>query len=150
MEPRLITPERVTYYTYTLEMIGPAGSCARMAGSGSQENRAYRECDEDGNPLNILDKYADFVRAEIQSRRDSPDWHVYIRPWEQSEQPTRIMLCCGRELPLARFTNTCDRCGCMWNQSGQSLAPVEHWGEETGEHWSDLVGGDLEPSCCTS
>ena len=143
MEPRLITPERVTYHTYTLEMIGPDGSCAGMAGSGSRQYRAYWECDATGNPLKILDKYKGAVLATIQARRASPGWHVSIRTWPRSEQPTRIMLCCGRELPLARFTNTCEGCGCMWNQSGQSLAPAEHWGDETGERWSDLVGGDL-------
>lgn len=45
--------------------------------------------------------------------------------------------CCGRELDLMSFTNDCE-CGAEYNSSGQRLAPREQWGEETGEHPSDL------------
>ena len=58
--------------------------------------------------------------------------HIYIQP--------AIGLCsCGDQVSLDGFTNTCDNCGADYNQSGQRLAPRSHWGEETGEHWSDIV-----------
>lgn len=44
---------------------------------------------------------------------------------------------CGRNVVLANFTNTCD-CGRDYNWNGSLLAPREQWGEETGEHWSDI------------
>ena len=45
--------------------------------------------------------------------------------------------CCGETLILSRFTNTCASCGADYNQSGSLLAARQHWGEETGEHWTD-------------
>lgn len=50
----------------------------------------------------------------------------------------RWLVCdCGEECELAGFTNTCE-CGAEYNMSGALLAPREQWGEETGEHASDL------------
>ena len=45
---------------------------------------------------------------------------------------------CGEEVELNGFTNTCEKCGTDYNQSGQRLAPREQWGEETGEHPADI------------
>jgi hypothetical protein len=51
----------------------------------------------------------------------------------------RIGRCeCGEEIYLDGFTNSCD-CGRMYNWAGQELAPVSQWGEETGEHPSDIL-----------
>lgn len=47
---------------------------------------------------------------------------------------------CGETMTLTDFTNAC-RCGRDYNMSGQLLAPRSQWGEETGEHWSDIVSG---------
>lgn len=56
---------------------------------------------------------------------------------EEGRMPIPVVRChCDRELECWRFTNTCD-CGTDYNFSGQRLAPREHWGEETGEHWSE-------------
>jgi len=44
--------------------------------------------------------------------------------------------CCGEEVYLSNFTNTCD-CGADYNSSGDRLAHRSQWGEETGEHWSE-------------
>jgi hypothetical protein len=49
--------------------------------------------------------------------------------------------CCGREVALHGFTNTCD-CGADYNGSGQLLAPREQWGIETGESVADILGVD--------
>jgi hypothetical protein len=51
----------------------------------------------------------------------------------------RVIVCCGDELELPDFTNTCPHCGSDYNSSGQRLAPREQWGEETGEHWLDII-----------
>jgi len=45
---------------------------------------------------------------------------------------------CGEAVGLSGFTNTCPVCGRSYNSSGQELAPVFCWGEETGEHPADL------------
>ena len=44
---------------------------------------------------------------------------------------------CGQEVEFSGFTNTCE-CGADYNWSGDRLAPRSQWGEETGEHWSDI------------
>lgn len=50
--------------------------------------------------------------------------------------PARIK-CCNQWLSLGSFTNTCEHCNADYNSGGQLLAPRSHWGEETGEHWSE-------------
>jgi len=45
---------------------------------------------------------------------------------------------CGRTVDLDHSTNECE-CGQLFNSSGQRLAPVEQWGEETGEHYLDIL-----------
>jgi hypothetical protein len=50
-----------------------------------------------------------------------------------------VVECCGDELYCYGFTNTCPICGSDYNQAGQRLAPREQWGEETGEHYTDIL-----------
>jgi hypothetical protein len=46
---------------------------------------------------------------------------------------------CGNSVQLDNAaTNTCDRCGALYNGSGQRLSDPRDWGEETGEHWADV------------
>lgn len=45
---------------------------------------------------------------------------------------------CGKHVRLSGFTNKCS-CGRMYNWAGQELAPVEQWGEETGEDSKDIL-----------
>lgn len=45
---------------------------------------------------------------------------------------------CGDTVVCANFTNTCS-CGADYNMSGQQLASRDQWGEETGEHPSDIA-----------
>ena len=53
-----------------------------------------------------------------------------------------VRCACGREVQCEGFTSTCAR-GRDYNWAGQELAPRSQWGEETGEHWSDILrGGD--------
>lgn len=53
----------------------------------------------------------------------------------------KIIQCCGQSLALPDFTNTCPHCDTDYNSFGQRLAPRSQWGEETGEHWTDIVNG---------
>jgi hypothetical protein len=52
--------------------------------------------------------------------------------------------CCGQTVYCYNFTNTCEICGTDYNWEGVRLAPRECWGEETGEHWSDIVNGNFD------
>ena len=50
-----------------------------------------------------------------------------------------VWVCCHTEFHCDRFTNTCPDCGADYNSSGQQLADRSQWGEETGEHLSDIL-----------
>lgn len=45
---------------------------------------------------------------------------------------------CGREVVLERNTNQCE-CGSYYNSIGQQLTDPRNWGEETGEHYTDIL-----------
>jgi len=62
-----------------------------------------------------------------------------VRTEEWNNRIVRIGKCCGRELYLDGFTNTCDLCGADYNWAGQRLSPRDQWGEETGEHPADIL-----------
>lgn len=54
--------------------------------------------------------------------------------------PPILRCMCGAAVELLDcMTNACDRCGQEYNGSGQALASRECWGEETGEHPSDVT-----------
>lgn len=64
-------------------------------------------------------------------------WQTIQEPetrWEKGH--TEVRCDCGRKVHCSEFTNGCD-CGRDYNWNGQLLAPRQHWGEETGEHWSE-------------
>lgn len=46
---------------------------------------------------------------------------------------------CGVLVHLGDFTNTCLKCGADYNWNGARLAPREQWGQETGEHYLDIL-----------
>jgi hypothetical protein len=54
----------------------------------------------------------------------------------------KVIECCGEDLHCYGFTTTCPICGADYNWAGNRLAPRECWGEETGEHWTDLMDID--------
>lgn len=62
-------------------------------------------------------------------------------PWTRDDgrEVTRLRIrCdCGVVVDCVRDVNPCD-CARDYNMSGQVLAPRHEWGEETGEHPSDL------------
>ncbi len=49
-----------------------------------------------------------------------------------------VQCSCGEEVDCLEFTNTCERCRKDYNFNGALLAPRHQWGEETGEHWSEI------------
>jgi hypothetical protein len=60
--------------------------------------------------------------------------------WVDGPRTFTVVDCkCGQEVPCySTWANTCDGCGSEYNKSGQSLAPRERWGEETGETHLDF------------
>ncbi len=49
--------------------------------------------------------------------------------------------CCGEEVELRGFTNTCS-CGADYNMSGDQLADRSQWGECEGDSLSDILSID--------
>lgn len=97
------------------------------------------ECDENGNLLATneaaLENYRK-VQAQPDKFRDKG-----VQTYHHSYVVPAVGRCedCGMEVSLDGFTNTCERCGADYNSGGQRLAPREFWGEETGEHLSDIL-----------
>ncbi len=67
--------------------------------------------------------------------------YMGINEYTHSYTEPAVGLCdlCNRKVYLDGFTNTCD-CGADYNMNGSLLASREFWGEETGEHISDILG----------
>lgn len=66
---------------------------------------------------------------------------VYVglqRQVHSYENPTIGKCGCGREVTLESNTNRCD-CGNYYNAVGQELSNPKTWGEETGEHYTDII-----------
>lgn len=57
--------------------------------------------------------------------------------WKSTHREPARGTCCGFNIELSAFTNTCHECGAEYNSGGQLLASRDFWGEETGEHWMD-------------
>jgi len=53
------------------------------------------------------------------------------------KEPSIGICYCGKEVVLDSGTNECE-CGNLFNSAGQQLSDPKHWGEETGEHPSDV------------
>ena len=58
--------------------------------------------------------------------------------WYREFSAPVIKCTCGEEVVCEHFTNTCT-CGRDYSFSGSLLAPRVQWGEETGEHLSDIL-----------
>ena len=62
-----------------------------------------------------------------------------IERWTSQYRWPKIIQCCENgQVELSNFTNTCRSCGADYNSSGQLLAPRHMWGEETGEHCTEI------------
>jgi len=99
-------------------------------------------CDKEGNvKIEELTEYGrkNFLacmEGEVEGRKVH---HVGIRQQVSHWSEPPVGECnCGQKVELGGFTNTCERCGRDYNFAGQELAPRSQWGEETGEHPSDI------------
>ena len=95
-------------------------------------------CDKDGNmePLNEIAQ-KNYERCQT----DENIIYVGVEAIERRHVEPAVGRCaCGHTVSLERsWINSCQGCGRDYNGSGQELAPREQWGEETGEHWTDIV-----------
>ena len=104
---------------------------------------AFR-CDADGN-VDEAALHPDGLESLRMCRAGEGSGRAIVFDGVMCEQRTirypAVARClCGARLELASsWLNTCDACGRDYDGSGTALAPRHHWGEETGEHWVDLV-----------
>jgi hypothetical protein len=97
------------------------------------------ECDAEGN----VDTAALNPAALANYRKCLSGEHNVIDrgvvPRDDEWTDPAVWVCCETEFHCDRFTNTCPDCGTDYNGSGQQLADRSQWGEETGEHLSDIL-----------
>ncbi len=81
------------------------------------------------------------AQAKYLSLCDDPDFNdlgIQVERWSFWD-PTIIRCQCGAQVSLeSTWLNACD-CGRDYDSVGNLLAPRCQWGEETGEHWCDVV-----------
>ena len=70
---------------------------------------------------------------------ESGDYNLRTHEYTSYQRVPAKGKCCNKWLELDGFTNTCPHCHSDYNSAGQLLAPRSHWGEETGEHWTDCI-----------
>ena len=116
-------------YCGSREIVGNAVEVTRSA--ASQEIRCH------GCEKTWFDLYA-LAGIEENEDRKGPLMEI-IRTEEWGTRLVRVGKCCGQELYLDGFTNTCEFCGADYNWAGQLLTPRDQWGEETGEHPADIL-----------
>jgi len=92
-------------------------------------------CDKDGKLLKESKYYEDSLKDVENGLKIDLGIVEYT---SRHVEPAIGECSCGEKVELKGFTNTCE-CGADYNMSGQLLAPREQWGEETGEHLSDIL-----------
>lgn len=97
-------------------------------------------CDEEGNHQNPNEAAIENLRlCRLGSVRGEAVVFEGLQKREHTYRIPAVGLCvCGEHVSLGSFTNTCG-CGRDYNSAGQQLADRSQWGEETGEHWSDII-----------
>ena len=100
-------------------------------------------CDSQGQPLPGLSPAALANYAACLSLTQAErmaDEGVVDEIWQHYEPPIIQCLRCQGEVTLwDAWLSTCPNCGADYNGSGQLLAHRSLWGEETGEHPTDLL-----------
>ena len=95
-------------------------------------------CSPDGTiEIDALKVPGKIAWENIQANKD--EWDIEVQKCPQSYMHPTVIECCGQELQCGRFTNTCEVCGADYNWNGNRLTPRDQWGEETGEHPSDIA-----------
>jgi len=101
-------------------------------------------CDADGN-VDEAAMHPDGLNNLWMCRTGGRSGRAIIFDGVMCEQHTiripAVARCqCGARLELeSSWLNICASCGHACDGSGAALAPRHHWGEETGEHWADLL-----------
>jgi hypothetical protein len=140
MNMTIISKRKRIEYTYTRHMFDRANEPGGWS----------FDVDEQGEPvLNtplIMQGYlrcilgaeaAPALEDFIRGAPDLPHNRGLVTHTNSYMEPAKKRCSCGEVVRLERFTNTCQGCDADYNMHGQILAPREHWGEETGEHWSE-------------
>jgi len=110
------------------------------------------DCDENGRPFfstwncvtgrwefnsTSAERYYQAVAGEVDGKKVIDHG---IQPYTRSWKEPKIGKCeCGETVELENFTNTCSQCYADYDSSGNRLAPRSQWGEESGEHLSDIL-----------
>ncbi len=95
-------------------------------------------CDTNGDVTNLNPdaqrNYEKCIKGEV------PVYPGRIRRWTNRYKNPRLGKCdCGETVILDSFTCECEKCGQLYNSSGQKLAPPEQWGWDTGEDPNDIL-----------
>lgn len=94
--------------------------------------------DESGNLLGMEGEAVDNLLYALDHPEEYDDRGIERSVWVSRQYAQGICDVCGEIVELSGFTNPCE-CGADYNFAGQRLAPRSQWGEETGEHWSDIA-----------
>lgn len=79
-----------------------------------------------------------YERCEMGEYKDLVEFRGICKIDSSYNEPAIGRCYCGEEIALETMTNTCQHCGREYNGFGQLLSDHSCWGEETGEHPSDV------------
>jgi hypothetical protein len=113
-----------TYYTIEVDRIGEPGCGFSF------------DCDQHGN---VKDGKRRHQISKLKEKSNLYHYRGVVAHKTRWTQHAIGRCACGEAVELSAFTNTCSQCGRDYNMSGQELAPRSQWGEETGEHWADIL-----------
>lgn len=106
---------------------------------GATEGTGYGfTTDEDGDLLPLEDAAVDSLDYVLAHPEEYENRGLRRDVWMRKQYMQGICDVCGEIVELSGFTNPCE-CGIDYNFAGQRLGPRQNWGEETGEHPSDIA-----------
>ena len=95
------------------------------------------DCDEHGTV--DTSRTSDMSKQSLANAKAACSQEQILK-FEHTGKVPAIGKCdCGTVVHLGGFTNTCRGCEADYNWNGSRLASREFWGEETGEHLSDIL-----------
>lgn len=88
------------------------------------------DCDKDGNLTTEFDSakrnYQDCINGKHPDLIDKG----IVEHIDKIKTPMIGECTCGKHIYLYSFTNECDKCGRLYNNFGQELAPANEWEEQ--------------------
>jgi hypothetical protein len=99
--------------------------------------RADEEYVESNFVSGVYNKELDRAYVNLLEVLESKEYVFKEFDYDYTYRVPAELTCCGTQLVLSRFTNTCSECGSDYNQSGSLLASRQFWGEETDEPWHE-------------